>query len=160
MESLINTKVPDIEFLLFPNVSPNQYVTFKSFEGHYVVLYFYPKDNTPGCTKEAQEFQDLLDTFQKHNTIILGVSKDSIASHKRFSEKYQISFPLIADINGQLCEAFGVWCEKSMYGKKYMGIDRSTFLIDPRGIIQNVWRSVKVKNHAQEVLNVLETTQT
>lgn len=149
MDPLINTKVPDIEFLL----SPNKHVTFKSFEGHYIVLYFYPKDNTPGCTKEAQEFQDLLEVFQKHNTIIIGVSKDSMESHKRFSEKYQLSFPLISDAEGQLCEAFGVWREKSMYGKKYMGIDRSTFLINPQGIIQKVWRSVKVKNHVHEVLN-------
>jgi thioredoxin-dependent peroxiredoxin len=124
--------------------------------GRWVVLYFYPKDLTPGCTTEAINFSDSLDHFEKRNALVLGVSKDSVASHDKFISKHDLRFPLLSDANGELCEAFGCWVEKSMYGKTYMGIDRSTFLISPDGKIVEIWRKVKVKGHVESVLDALE----
>ncbi len=120
--------------------------------GRPVVLYFYPKDDTSGCTKEACGFAAAYADFQAAGAEIIGVSKDSVASHDKFKAKYQLPFPLGSDEDGQVVEAYGVWVEKSMYGRKYMGIDRSTFLIDGSGTIQHAWRKVKVPGHVDEVL--------
>ncbi|MER2519640.1 MAG: peroxiredoxin [Bdellovibrionales bacterium] len=115
------------------------------------VLYFYPKDDTSGCTTESCGFRDALPDFSKLGVMVIGVSKDSVASHEKFARKFDLTFPLAFDEDGSACEAFGVWVEKSMYGKKYMGIERSTFLIDAKGIVRAVWRKVKVPGHVEEV---------
>ena len=117
-----------------------------------IILYFYPKDDTPGCTKEACGFRDAFPDFSALNATIVGVSKDTVAKHDKFKSKYGLPFQLASDEDGSLCEAYGTWVEKSMYGKKYMGIERATFLIDSSGIIQGIWRKVKVDGHVEEVL--------
>jgi peroxiredoxin Q/BCP len=117
-----------------------------------VVLYFYPKDDTPGCTVEAKDFRDLVKDFAFEDTIVIGVSKDDIKSHCKFRDKYELSFTLASDKDSDVCERYGVWGEKSMYGKKYMGIQRTTFLIDMEGSIAQVWSKVSVTDHAKEVL--------
>ena len=122
------------------------------FRGNKLVLYFYPKDDTSGCTREAQDFSALADEFEKAGTWLLGVSKDPAKSHARFADKYGLKVPLASDSDGSACEAFGTWVEKSMYGRKYMGIERATFLIDRDGVVKRVWRKVKVPGHAEEVL--------
>lgn len=127
-------------------------IHLSDLKGKKVVLYFYPKDDTPGCTKESCGFRDVLPHFDGIDAVVIGVSRDDDKSHLKFKEKYNLNFPLAADTDGKICEAFGTWVEKSMYGKKYMGIDRSTFLIDEQGNIQNIWRSVKVDGHVDEVL--------
>ena len=121
-------------------------------KGKPAVLYFYPKDDTTGCTSEAKGFAEAADAFAKAGATVIGVSKDSVLSHEKFKAKYDLNFPLAADTDGATVEAYGVWVEKSMYGRKYMGIDRSTFLIDPQGKIARVWRKVKVPGHVAEVL--------
>jgi peroxiredoxin Q/BCP len=131
-------------------------VSLKELGGKNVVLYFYPKDDTPGCTIEAKDFRDHLKDFQKSDTVILGASKDSVKSHEKFKEKFCLPFPLLSDEEGTLCADYGVWVEKSMYGKKYMGIERATFLIDKTGVIKNIWRKVKVDGHVKEVLDAAE----
>ena len=123
--------------------------------GKNVVIYFYPKDSTPGCTKEGQDFRDLYKNFTKSNALIYGVSRDSIVSHEKFKSKYNFPFNLISDEDESLCKLFDVIKEKNMYGRKYMGIERSTFLINDKGILVEEWRKVKVKGHAQEVLDRL-----
>ncbi|MDJ1304736.1 MAG: thioredoxin-dependent thiol peroxidase [Candidatus Midichloria sp.] len=127
-------------------------ISLKDLGGKKVVLYFYPKDNTPGCTLEARDFQALKNEFEKKNTFILGISKDTIKSHNKFAEKECLSFPLLSDENCSTCEAYGVWGEKSMYGKKYMGINRTTFLINEGGFIEKVWQNVSVTGHAANIL--------
>ena len=127
-------------------------ISLKELRGSNVVIYFYPKDATPGCTTEGQDFRDLHKQFVKANTVILGVSKDSIASHEKFKEKQQFPFDLLSDPDEKLCQKFDVIKEKNMYGKKYMGIERSTFLIDAEGKLREEWRKVKVKGHAEAVL--------
>jgi peroxiredoxin Q/BCP len=117
-----------------------------------VVLYFYPKDNTPGCTIEANDFNNKLKQFAEFDTVVIGVSADSVASHDKFIAKYDLKFDLISDSDKELCNKLGVWIEKSMYGKKYMGIDRSTFLLNKQLEIVKEWRKVSVKNHVDEVL--------
>jgi peroxiredoxin Q/BCP len=124
--------------------------------GKYTVLYFYPKDNTPGCTTEACDFRDANAELQKMGVQVIGISKDSLESHQKFSEKYNLNFPLWSDPNHQLLEAFGAWGQKNRFGKLYMGIIRSTFIIDPQGTIIKTWEKVKVKNHKKEVLNFLK----
>jgi peroxiredoxin Q/BCP len=126
------------------------------FSGQKLVLYFYPKDDTTGCTREAQDFTALADQFAAAGTWVLGVSKDSVAKHRKFTDKYELRVPLATDSDGSVCEAFGVWIEKSMYGRKYMGIDRSTFLVDRDGVVKRVWRKVSVPGHAVEVLRAAE----
>ena len=121
-------------------------------KGSPLVLYFYPKDDTPGCTKEACGFRDAFPDFSELNATIVGVSKDTVAKHDKFKAKYELPFHLASDEDGSLCEAYGTWVEKSMYGKKYMGIERATFLIDASGVIQGIWRKVKVNGHVEEVL--------
>ena len=121
-------------------------------KGSPLVIYFYPKDDTPGCTKEACGFRDAFPDFSELNATIVGVSKDTVAKHDKFKAKYELPFHLASDEDGSLCEAYGTWVEKSMYGKKYMGIERATFLIDASGVIQGIWRKVKVNGHVEEVL--------
>lgn len=120
-----------------------------------LILYFYPKDDTPGCTNEASQFRDLLPKFKRKSVRIAGVSRDSVASHQKFKKKYSLTFPLLSDIDSKLCDAFGVIVEKENYGKKYLGIQRSTFLIDATGTIVKVWPRVTADGHAQEVLDYL-----
>ena len=127
-------------------------VSLKSFKGKALVVYFYPKDNTPGCTQEGQDFRDLHAEFGKAGCELVGVSKDSVRSHENFAAKFNFPFALLADTEEAACKAFDVIREKSMYGKKYLGVDRSTFLFDAKGVLRNEWRTVKVKGHAQEVL--------
>lgn len=131
-------------------------LTLAQFRGQYVVLYFYPKDDTPGCTKQACGFRDALPDFSGVDAVILGVSRDDTASHAKFVKKFDLNFPLLADTEGTITEAYGVWVEKSMYGKKYMGIERTTFLIDKEGRIEKIWPKVKVDNHAKEVLQAID----
>ena len=130
-------------------------VTTTDLLGGTLVLYFYPKDDTPGCTSEASQFRDLHAKFEKKGARIVGVSRDSAESHRKFKTKYSIPFTLLADTDSSLCDAFGVIVEKNMYGKKSMGVARATFLIDERGSIVKVWRKVKVDDHADEVLSSL-----
>ena len=127
-------------------------VSLKALKGKPVVLYFYPKDDTSGCTAEACAFRDTLPDFSKVKAQVIGISRDSVASHDKFKQKYKLPFPLASDADGKVCEAYGVWVEKSMYGRKYMGIERATFLIDKEGRVARVWRKVKVPGHAEEVL--------
>lgn len=133
----------------------NQQLRLKDFRGQNVVLYFYPKDNTPGCTLEGQDFRDLHSKFKRQKTVILGVSRDSIAAHEKFREKQKFPFDLLSDADERLCAKFDVIREKTLYGRKFMGIERSTFLIDARGKLRREWRKVKVKGHAAEVLDAV-----
>ncbi len=127
-------------------------VSLKEFKGCYLIVFFYPKDSTPGCTTEAVEFSNRLDDFSKLNTKILGISKDSLKRHTNFIEKNTLTIELGSDASGDVCESFGVWKEKKNYGKTYMGIERSTFLIDTNGVILKVWRKVRVAGHVEAVL--------
>lgn len=120
--------------------------------GRKVVLYFYPRDDTPGCTSQAQAFRDSLDDFDRAGVLIVGVSIDGVASHDRFKAKHRLNFPLVSDTDKALASVVGVWVQKSMYGKTYMGVERATFLIDDDGVVRRVWRKVKVPGHAAEVL--------
>ena len=132
-------------------------IQLSDFKGKNVILYFYPKDDTPGCTKQACGFRDAKPDFSKAKAVVLGVSKDSVARHDKFKDKYDLNFPLLSDEDGKICEKYGTWIEKSLYGRKYMGIDRATFLIDDQGVVRNVWRKVKVPGHVDEVLEALKT---
>lgn len=120
-----------------------------------VVLYFYPKDQTPGCTTEACDFRDLSSAFAERGAAVLGISPDSVRSHDSFTRNQELTFPLLADETHEVCEAYGVWKEKNMMGRKYMGVERSTFVIDKGGVIARVWRGVKVSGHAGEVLDAV-----
>lgn len=124
--------------------------------GRPVVLYFYPKDDTSGCTAEACGFRDALPDFSKVKAHVIGVSRDSVEKHDKFKKKYGLNFPLVSDEDGKICEKYGTWVQKSLYGRKYMGIDRSTFLIDKTGAVAKVWRKVKVPGHVDEVLQALK----
>lgn len=130
--------------------------TLESYGGAPLVLYFYPKDDTSGCTREALDFSALSDAFADTGAAILGVSPDSVEKHAKFRKKHDLSVALGADELKQVLEAYGVWVEKSMYGRKYMGVERSTFLIDANGVIRKVWRKVKVAGHAEEVLQAVQ----
>lgn len=127
-------------------------VRLSDVRGEAVVLYFYPRDDTPGCTQEAKDFTALASDLAAAGARVVGVSRDSAASHARFAGKFAIPYALAADVDGRVCEAFGTWVEKSMYGRKYMGVDRATFLLDRDGRIARIWRKVKVPGHAQAVL--------
>lgn len=131
-------------------------VTLKQFLGKAVILYFYPKDDTPGCTTEACDFATHHETLEKENVVIIGVSKDSTQSHRAFKAKFKLPFVLLSDPEGKICEAYGTWGTKMNYGKAYEGIIRSTFLIDPAGIIQQAWYNVKATGHVEKVLKTLE----
>ena len=126
-------------------------VSLEDFRGKKVVLYFYPKDDTPGCTTEACEFRDLGPRFEEHDAVVLGVSPDPVASHEKFKDKYDLDFPLLADEDHQVAESYGVWKEKSMYGRTYWGVERSTFLIDEDGTVTRAWRRVRPEGHAEAV---------
>jgi len=127
-------------------------VSLSKLKGKKVILYFYPKDDTSGCTAEACGFRDNLPKFGKTDAAVIGISRDSVASHDKFKKKYDLPFMLASDEDGKVCEAYGTWVEKSMYGRKYMGIERATFLIDAKGVVRKVWRKVKVPGHVDEVL--------
>ena len=139
------------------NIDGSGKFSLSEAKGSPVVLYFYPKDDTPGCTKEACGFRDAFPDFSALNATIVGVSKDTVTKHDKFKAKYELPFHLASDEDGSLCEAYGTWVEKSMYGKKYMGIERATFLIDSSGVIQGIWRKVKVNGHVEEVLEASRT---
>ena len=140
--------VPDVTLIAMDGAAMSP----ADFRGQKLVLYFYPKDDTSGCTREAQDFSALAGEFEKAGTWILGVSKDSPERHAKFAAKYGLKVKLATDPDGSVCEAFGVWGEKSLYGRKYMGIDRATFLLDRDGTVARIWRKVKVPGHAEEVL--------
>jgi len=131
-------------------------VALKDYLGQKVVLYFYPKDNTSGCTKEACDFRDSITQFKKLKVAVLGVSKDSQSSHIKFRDKYDLNFPLLSDVDTKVIQKYGVWKEKSMYGKKYMGVERTTFLIDEKGKIEKIYRKVKVADHVEQILKDLK----
>ena len=133
----------------------NKEFKLNDYQGKNVVLYFYPRDNTPGCTSEGEDFRDNFKSFAKKNTLIFGISKDTLKSHENFKDKFNFPFELISDPEEKICKLFDVIKEKSMYGKKYMGIERSTFLIDSNGKLAKEWRKVKLKGHVEEVLNSL-----
>jgi peroxiredoxin Q/BCP len=134
----------------------DQKIRLKDLRGKNVVIYFYPKDSTPGCTTEGRDFSALHGKFKRANTVILGVSRDSIASHEKFKEKQGFSFDLLSDPDEELCKKFDVIQEKTLYGRKFMGVVRSTFLIDADGKLRREWRNVKVKGHAEEVLEAVK----
>ncbi|MBK7230531.1 MAG: thioredoxin-dependent thiol peroxidase [Ignavibacteriales bacterium] len=148
----VGKKAPDFSLL---NQDGNK-ISLKDFLGKKVVLYFYPKDDTSGCTKEACSFSADLPKFSKVDAIILGVSPDSVKSHKKFSEKYKLKFDLLADEEKKIVEKYGVWKEKSMYGRKYMGVERTTFIIDENGKIKKIFNKVKVEGHNKEVMESLK----
>ena len=147
----IGDKAPD--FILLTETG--EQVKLSKLRGKKVVLYFYPKDNTPGCTKESCDFRDNFNVLKKQGVELFGISKDSAKSHLKFKEKYKLPFPLLVDDETEVCSAFGVLSKKSMFGLTYMGIQRSTFLIDEKGIIRAIWRKVKVPGHVEQVLNEL-----
>lgn len=146
-------KAPDFKL---PSSSGGNF-SLKDAQGKWLVLYFYPKDDTPGCTKEACNFRDYLKDYQAVNALIFGVSTDDLVSHKKFIEKYHLPFPLLADTEKKVVETYGVWKEKSMFGKKFWSIERTTFVIDPQGKIAKVYHRVKVDNHHQDVLDFIKS---
>lgn len=151
-----NTEAPlDVQFV----TEQGQPGTLREYLGRWVVVYFYPKDNTPGCTLEAEEFRDNQKEFEEHNAVIIGVSKDSCASHQKFIAKKNLPFTLVADTDHALMSAFGTWGERTFMGKRYMGTTRSTFLIRPDGVIARVWGSVKLAGHPREVLATIQELQ-
>ena len=148
----LERKVPDFKV----PATGDQTIQLKSLRGRKVVIYFYPKDSTPGCTSEGQDFRDLHAKFKRQNAVILGVSRDSLASHEKFKAKQKFPFALVSDPDEVLCRKFDVIKEKTLYGRKFMGIERSTFLIDESGKLKEEWRKVKVKGHAAEVLEAVK----
>ncbi len=143
---------PDV---ILPNET-GDIIDIKDFRPNMVVLFFYPRDNTSGCTREAKDFTENIELFNNLNINVFGISKDSITSHEKFVKKQNLTIPLLSDEAGSVCEDFGVWKEKSMYGKIYMGIERSTFIIDGSGSVTHEWRKVKVANHVTEVLETVK----
>ena len=147
----IGQLVPDFT----ANIANDKTIQLSDYSGQYVLIYFYPKDNTPGCTQQAQIFRDSIEQFAALNTVILGVSRDSVKSHDNFKVKHDLPFDLIADTDESLCQLFDVIKMKNMYGKQVRGIERSTFLINPEGVLIQAWRKVKVKTHCDEILQAL-----
>ena len=131
-------------------------ISLKGLRGKNVVIYFYPKDDTTGCTAEACGFRDQLPKFGKLNATVIGISRDSVAKHDKFKAKYELPFTLASDDKGAVTERYGVWVEKSLYGRKYMGIERATFLIDDKGVVRQAWRKVKVAGHVDDVLKAVK----
>tara|TARA_B100000242_G_C42779970_1_gene363043 strand:- start:33 stop:500 length:468 start_codon:yes stop_codon:yes gene_type:complete len=153
MSLKIHSKAPNFKL---PN-QDNKLVDLAEIKEN-VILFFYPKDNTPGCTKEAIAFSEVLTKIKKMDCQVFGISKDSTKKHQNFINKQNLSVDLLSDEKDKVCENYGVWVEKSMYGRKYMGIERTTFLINKKKIIANIWPKVKVTNHVEEVLKFLKTT--
>lgn len=147
-KTAVGKAVPDFEL----PATGDQTIRLSQLKGHNVVLYFYPKDNTPGCTLEGQDFRDLHAKFKRANTVVLGISRDSVQSHEGFKSKQEYPFDLLADEDERACKLFDVIKLKNMYGKEVMGVERSTFLIDAEGVLRREWRKVKVEGHAAEVL--------
>ena len=148
----VNSKAPDFKL---PSTNKSDY-SLKDYIGKYVIIYFYPKDDTPGCTIETNDFNKLLPKFKKLNCEILGISKDNLKSHEKFREKYKIKFDLLADEKIKVLKKYKVWAKKKFMGREFMGIIRTTYLIDKKGKILKVWENVKVKDHAEEVLKTLQ----
>ena len=148
--------IPDLPIVL----SSGRPARLSEYQGRWLALYFYPKDSTPGCTTEGLDFTALLPEFRRLGAEVLGVSRDSLKSHQNFCSKQGLGFDLVSDADEALCNVFGVIREKNMYGRKVLGIERSTFLIDPRGVIHQSWRKVKVRGHAQDVLDAMAAAQT
>lgn len=145
----VGAMAPEASF----DLSDGKRASAADWRGKTLVIYFYPKDDTSGCTKEAQDFTALMPEFAKAGVAVVGISKDSVKSHAKFAGKYDLAVTLGSDGDGSVCEAFGVWVEKSMYGRKYMGIERATFLIGADGRVAQIWRKVKVPGHAESVLS-------
>lgn len=141
------------------DVVKDGHVQLSALKNHVVVLYFYPKDDTPGCTAEACSFRDANHLMQKRGVVVLGVSADDLASHQKFADKYGLPFPLLADTDTTVSQRYGVWKEKNMYGKKYLGVNRETFLIDKEGIVRKAWHKVSAAEHAQQVLDTIESLE-
>jgi peroxiredoxin Q/BCP len=152
----LNKVVSDFTCPVTGGKSGDRTIQLKSLRGTKVVLYFYPKDSTPGCTAEGQDFRDLYSRFKRAGAVILGVSRDSLASHEKFKEKLKLPFELLSDPDEKLCRQFDVIREKALYGRKFLGVERSTFLIDAEGRLRQEWRKVKVKGHAAEVLEAVK----
>ncbi len=148
----IGKKVPEFDLLS----TGDKTVKLSQLKGKNIIIYFYPKDSTPGCTIEAQNFRDNIRKFSSLNTVVLGVSRDKIISHEKFKKNQNLPFDLLSDDDEKLCKIFNVMKEKNMYGKKFIGIERSTFLIDEKGVLINEWRKVKVKEHVKDVLQTLK----
>ncbi len=151
----VGDMAPDVGGEIWPEGSAQ----LSDYRGKWVIIYFYPRDNTPGCTTESCAFRDALPDVQAADAVVLGVSRDSVKSHGKFTEKQALNFPLISDPDEVVCQAFGVMQMKKLYGKEYMGVERSTFIIDPQGKVSHVWRKVKVKGHVDEVLETLKGLQ-
>ncbi|MEK9136192.1 MAG: thioredoxin-dependent thiol peroxidase [Bacteroidota bacterium] len=147
----VGEKAPDFSL---PTTSGDS-LSLKNLKGKKVILYFYPKDDTPGCTREACSFRDNIKIIQKKGAVVLGVSTDSVASHQKFTDKYDLPFMLVSDEGKELVQKYGVWKEKNMYGRKYMGIERTTFLINEKGVIAQIFEKVKVDGHTEEILGLL-----
>jgi peroxiredoxin Q/BCP len=162
-DSVIQEQQPAPDFTLpaigSDNIVKDGMVQLSALRGHTIVLYFYPKDDTPGCTAEACSFRDADHEMQKRGVVVLGISADDIPSHQKFADKYGLSFPLLADTDTTVSQLYGVWKEKNYAGKKYMGVNRETFLIDKEGIVRKVWPKVKAAEHAQEVLDTIESLE-
>ena len=156
MSVTLGQPVPDFTALATNNTT----VKLSELKGRKVVLFFYPKDNTPGCTSEGQAFRDLYDQFQASDTLVFGVSKDGMKAHDNFRTKHEFPFELISDQGETLCQLFDVIKLKQMYGKEYMGVERSTFLIDSNGILQHEWRKVRIKGHVEDVLQAAQMVDT
>lgn len=154
MTELINLGELAPEFTL-PDKQGNL-ISLKDFAGKKIILYFYPKDSTPGCTKEACDFRDKNGDFTNANSVIIGISKDSEKSHEKFISKFELPFILLSDNEGVVCEAYGVWTLKKNYGKEYMGISRTTYIIDEKGFVEKVYANVKVSGHVEEVLEYIK----
>lgn len=152
---MVSEGQPAPHFMLFDQ--DGQQVSLASLRGSKLILYFYPKDDTPGCTKEACSFRDAKQQFEETGARIFGVSPDTVASHRKFADKYGLPFTLLADPEKQTCEAYGVWKEKNMYGKKSMGVERTTFLIDSDGVVRKIFPRVRVDGHIERVLKALES---
>lgn len=152
----IGSIAPDFEAPALDGDGNEVTVKLSDHKGQKVVLYFYPKDNTPGCTQQACDFRDSLADIRKTGAVILGVSKDSMKSHLKFRKDHSLPFTLVSDEKTNICESYGVWVEKSMYGKKYFGIERSTFIIDQEGILREIWRGVSPQEHHKKTLEALQ----
>ncbi len=154
-ELAVGDKVPN--FTLPSDQDKN--ISISDFAGKNIVIYFYPKDDTPGCTIEAKDFSCAIDQFENLNTVIIGISRDPVKKHEKFKEKYDLKHILLADVEGQVCQRFSCWVEKSMYGRKYMGVARRTFLIDTKGIIIKIWPDVKIAGHIEDVITSIKAHQ-